>query len=117
MMSIRKKVVVAAAGLAVVLGGAGGAVAFAGTSDEPGRPVRCAPVTPLDRDQPGLVVEPAKPLEGAEDEIVGCAPTPPVRPGRHVVPAQPGWPAQDAAPARPGQDGAPARPVQGADAE
>lgn len=90
MFALRKKVVVAAAGLAIVLGGAGGAVAFAGSdAAEPGRPIECSPTVPLERGTPGLVTEPAKQLDEAQDQPIECSPSVPLEPGTPAVPARP----------------------------
>ncbi|MCX2729108.1 hypothetical protein OOZ19_02540 [Saccharopolyspora sp. NFXS83] len=90
MIALRKKVVVAAAGLAIVLGGAGGAVAFAGSdATEPTPPVGCSPSIPLERGTPGLETEPAKQIGDAPDQPVECSTSVPVEPGTPFVPAKP----------------------------
>lgn len=99
MNTLRKKVVVAAAGLAIVLGGAGSAVAFAGSDAEPTQPIGCSPSAPLKsgeaQDQPG------KPIDCSQPVLV--EPGTPHVPGKpvHTLPieVEPGTPHVPAKPA------------------
>ncbi|RKT82677.1 hypothetical protein SAMN05421805_104147 [Saccharopolyspora antimicrobica] len=81
MFSSSRKIAVAVAGLAVMLGAGG--VAFATTGDAPtdgGKPaaIECRKVEHL---EPGVPFEPAKPVE--------VAPAKPLEPGTPAVPAKP----------------------------